>query len=161
MKRLVATAAALLIGTSAFASDQFARSLGIEPGVYTDAELVELRAAMDADDEQRIRQLTRNHDGAVVSTQSYGTMSDASTQLARSVGLEPGVYTDEQMIRIRAAMDGEDNLVLRQLIREGGSEVLSTQSIGTTEGDAQLARILGVDSAEMSRAELAEAFQDY
>ncbi len=161
MKVLVTTAAALLIGTSAFASDQLARSVGVEPGVFTVAELVELRAAKDANDDQRVRQLLRNHDTAVVSTQSYGTTSDASVQLARSVGVEPGAYTDEQMIRIRAAMDGDDDLLLRQLMRNGGNEVVSTQSIGTTDGDEQLARILGVDSAGMTRAELAEAFQDY
>ncbi|MSU91691.1 hypothetical protein GE300_19100 [Rhodobacteraceae bacterium 2CG4] len=162
MKYFVTTAAAaLLIASGAFADDQLARSIGVEPGVYTVAELLQIRAASEDGDYQLLRQLTKERDTTVLSTQNIGA-SAASDQFARSVGVKPGTFTTAQMARIRAAIDddGED-LLVRSLLREKSTATISTQSVGMGPGDDHMARVLGIDGSGMSRAALAEQFQDY
>lgn len=47
---ILSTAIALSLVAPAVASDQLARSLGVEPGVFSTAQLVQLRAAQENDD---------------------------------------------------------------------------------------------------------------
>jgi hypothetical protein len=55
MKRFaLSTALVASLAAPAFASDQLALTLGVEPGVYTTAELIELRRAMEESDRPRI-----------------------------------------------------------------------------------------------------------
>ncbi|MGB5068460.1 MAG: hypothetical protein WBO29_13940 [Albidovulum sp.] len=55
-KKIALTAIALAISAPAFAmtSDQLARSVGVEPGVYTQAQLGELSTATEANDFNRL-----------------------------------------------------------------------------------------------------------
>lgn len=55
MKRLALTTALLAgLAAPALASDQLALGLGVEPGAYTTAELIDLRQAREDQDEARI-----------------------------------------------------------------------------------------------------------
>ena len=63
MKLFAATAAiAVALSAPAFANDQLAASLGVEPGVYTTSELAALRNAKENDDHQAYRNLLRADD---------------------------------------------------------------------------------------------------
>ncbi|MHA3978110.1 hypothetical protein ACW9UR_10540 [Halovulum sp. GXIMD14794] len=157
MKMLLSSAAVLLIATGAYANDQMARSMGLEPGVYSDAELIQIRAAMDADDDYRLHQLL-DKDTAVISTQSVGG-SASNAQLARSVGVEPGVYSTAELAQMRAAMDADEDYTPRHVSHDGS--IISTQSISATpESRTQLERILGVEGQGLTDAELSYLFID-
>jgi hypothetical protein len=55
-KKIALTAIALAVSAPAFAmtSDQLARSVGVEPGLYTQEQLGELSAATEANDFNRL-----------------------------------------------------------------------------------------------------------
>jgi predicted nucleic acid-binding protein len=55
-KKIAITAIALAVSAPAFAmtDDQLARSVGVEPGVYTTAQLGELSSATEANDYNRL-----------------------------------------------------------------------------------------------------------
>lgn len=157
MRLLLSSVAVLLIATGAQANDQMARSMGLEPGVYTDVELIQIRAAMDADEDALVRNLL-DKDSTVISTQSVGT-STSNAQLARSVGVEPGVYSTAELVQMRAAIDADETETLRHVSHDGS--VISSQSIGATpQSRSQLERLLGVQEAGMTDSELAYEFFD-
>jgi hypothetical protein len=146
MKTLALTTAfalATVVAAPAFANDQLARSLGLEPGVYTSAELATIKGAMEnssAGDAHFIASLINRDAGGVVSTQSVGT----SSQLARSVGIG-GDYTLSEVATIKGALENSsagDAHFIDSLINRDNGGVVSTQSVG---GSSQLARSLGLD----------------
>ena len=68
MKLFAATAAiAVALSAPAFANDQLAASLGVEPGVYTTSELAALRNAKENDDHQAYRNLLRSNESVMTS----------------------------------------------------------------------------------------------
>ena len=78
----------------------------------------------------------------------------ASDQLAAQLDLDAGNYTLTELIEIKSAIESEDRTRADFYINERSS-VVSTQSVGVTAGQAQLAAQLGVDPANYSTAELA------
>ena len=100
----------------------------------------------------------------------------AADQLARSAGVEPGIYTRSELTILREARQNNDDLVYRTVLERGADrqagEALSTRRTAqdATVGDAQtaaalsgherLARSLGVDPAEHTTGELARMFID-
>jgi acetyl-CoA carboxylase beta subunit len=138
-----AFALATLVAAPAFASDQLARSLGLEPGVYTAAQLATIKGAMEnsnSGDAHFIASLINRDVGGVVSTQSVG----GSSQLARSIGLN-GDYTLSEVATIKGAMEnsnsGDAHFIASLKNRDNGG-VVSTQSVS---GSSQLARSIGLD----------------
>ena len=79
----------------------------------------------------------------------------ANDQLARSLGVEPGAYTTSELARLKTATEENDHQRI-DLITGGGSDVVSTQSVGVGAGQAQLARSLDVEPGAYSLAELAQ-----
>lgn len=80
----------------------------------------------------------------------------ANDQLARSLGVEPGLLTTAQLVQVKASVDNaNDNRVAKELIERFTSGDVSTMSTGISAGHAQLAANLGLDPAEYSLAELA------
>ena len=74
----------------------------------------------------------------------------ASSQLERSLGVEPGVYSFSELAAIKGSFDTDTGYN----IPEAGS-VVSTQSVGSSGAKAQLAASLGVNAEDYSFAELA------
>lgn len=159
MKRLALTTAFIIAAAApAFANDQLARSLGLEPGVYSSAELAQIKGALEnreTDNSFHVQQLIDRGNGGVVSTQSIA--SAANDQLARSAGVEPGVFTTAEIAEIKGAVENresDNSFHVGQLIEGGNSGVVSTQNVGGA-GNAQLARSLGLEPGVYSDAELA------
>jgi hypothetical protein len=149
-----ATALALVSAAPAFANAQLARSLGLEPGVYTIAELSAIKGATEeraTDNRDFVASLVARTGGGVVSTQSVG----ASNQLAANLGLDAGDFTAAQLATIKGvteerATDNRD--FLASLVSRTGGGVVSTQSVGAS---SQLAANLGLDGRDFTAAQLA------
>lgn len=110
MKTLALTTAlvAALSAPAAFASDSLAASVGVAPGQFTTAELIQLRTAMENHDTAQVRFLLNG--GAP------GPVDGAIAYQAR----------------VRQAIEDQDVAALR-FLQNGGSEVISTQSYGMNE----------------------------
>jgi methionine synthase I (cobalamin-dependent) len=110
MKRIaLTTALALSLAAPAFASEQLAASLGVDAGDYTVAELIQLRTALENDD-QIFANYIVNGGSEVVSTQSFG-----------------GSVASDFALRV---LEEDDEHIRANFVRNGGAEVVSTQSFG-------------------------------
>lgn len=163
MKRIILTSAlALAITAPAFASDQLARNLGLEPGVYTTAELATIKGVREAatnTDAATAASLEGLFGNGVVSTQSVA--GTANAQLAANLGLS-GDYTTAELATIKGIREGSstvDAATAESLVNAGG--VVSTQSVENNAAKDQLARFLGVDPSDYSMAELAVLKGDF
>ncbi len=145
MKRtLIASALVAALAAPAFADSQLENILGVEPGVYTTAELVAIKGSFDSDTGYSFPA----RDGAVVSTQSTG-VSASHIALANAVGVNPADYTTAELVGIKGSFDSDTGFNVPE---RGG--VVSTQSVGISAGHAQLAAAAGVDANAYSVGEI-------
>jgi hypothetical protein len=104
MKRIILTTAlALAVAAPAFANDQLARSLGVEPGAFTTAELATIKGLRDAGvskDRETADVVAGLFSRGVVSTQSVG-ISAGHAQIAANLGLDPNVYSLAELATIK------------------------------------------------------------
>ncbi len=77
----------------------------------------------------------------------------SNEQLAASIGVEPGQYTLAELVALQAAIDDNDQQLIRA-IQEGRVETATAADV--TPGQAELAQSLGVDPSEYTLAELAQ-----
>ncbi|WP_172328194.1 hypothetical protein [Mangrovicoccus sp. HB161399] len=106
MKLLViASAFVTAWAATAQAGDQLALSLGVEPGMYSTSELVSLMNAREDGDAQR-EKFILNGGNEIISTQSFG--SERNSQLAMSLGVEPGMYSTSELTGLMHARENND-----------------------------------------------------
>ncbi len=149
-KTILPAAIAALIAAPALASDQLAAQLGVAPGTYSTAELIQLSRAIEENDHQRIRQITGS---SVTSTQSVG-ISAGHAQLASQLGVDPASYSVNELIVLRRALEENDSVTVNRLT--GGSDAIVSTSNTPGAGHMQLANMLGVDPMAYTTAELAQ-----
>ena len=93
----IVAAAALTVAAPAFANDQLARSLGVEPGALTTSQLIQLQSALSSDDHIRAFHLMRIADGATVGverTRAAVAGSDVAGPASNVLALQsPGPIT--------------------------------------------------------------------
>ncbi len=92
-------------------SAQLAASVGVEPGVYTTAELVALKSAMDSDDQSAVRFIKANPGGSDTSfvVSSKGSeISGGRAQLAASLGVDASDYSVAQLTRLKATQSSDN-----------------------------------------------------
>jgi D-serine deaminase-like pyridoxal phosphate-dependent protein len=145
------------------ANDQLAARAGVEPGAYSTAQLIQMITALEEGDNAAYR-FVRDGGAEVVSSQSpFGGARPRNDNLAATAGVEPGAYSTAQLIQMIMALEEGDNIAYR-FVRDGGAEVVSSQSPGglrpVSQGKAQLAASLGVDPNDYSVAELADMYID-
>ena len=109
MKTLALTTAiaATLAAPAALASDSLAQSMGVEPGQYTTAELIQLRNAMEENDAARVNFILS------------GDANPVDAEVIYNARLEQAI--------------AHDDLVTVNYLRNRGPEVISTQSVGQNE----------------------------
>lgn len=109
MKTLALTTAIVtaLAAPAALASDSLAQSLGVAPGQYTTAELIELRNAMEENDVARLNFILNGQANPVEAKAIY------NARLAQALA--------------------DDDVVTVNYLRNAGPEVISTQSVGQNE----------------------------
>lgn len=137
------TALVLAAAAPAFANDQLARSLGLEPGVFTTSELATIAGYVeerDSTNDKIIANLVSRTGGGVVSTQSVDDGQFTALELAQIAGLvEERDHTNRHHIAA--------------LMARAGAGSVSTQSV---PGSSQLAASLGLDAGQFTAVELAQ-----
>ena len=105
-KTSILALAAAAITAPAFADPA---SLGVEPGVYSVDQLVQLKGLDDSDHAER-KFILDNPEGpnAGVASRSGTGASAGTDKLAASVGVEPGLYSLEQLIQLQGLGDGDN-----------------------------------------------------
>lgn len=102
--------AAAAITAPAFADPaSLARSVGVEPGVYSVQQLVTLQGLEDGN--RTLRQfILDNPEGsaAAVSSRASHASTAAVDKLAGNAGVEPGKYSLQQLIELQGLGDGDN-----------------------------------------------------
>lgn len=158
-------AAPVAAQTVSAGEQQLAASLGVEPGLYSVAQLVQLRAAMndsDSSSAQTIAYILDNPKGdlapATPNVSTRGEVTEGAAQLARQQGVEPGRYTVAELVLLDQYSSDSADSTYRDAILKG--EVNANLDDGISAGKAQLAASLGVDPADYTSAELAAMYTD-
>jgi hypothetical protein len=141
---LISSILALAIAAPAVASpgaDQLARSLGVEPGVYSLADLVRLDAAREEG----------GADGAAAARFVLGGSADvvASSNPAGGITVNEAQLIEREQIRNATLSAGQILAGLRNDVTVSDRGIVSP-------GKAQLAALLGVDPAAYTTAELVQ-----
>ena len=145
--------AALLLTGSAFAGSlssdaQLAHSAGVQPGVHTAAEMVNIIEARRENDTSALNFYLSGQNRVAEAKVTQGT-----GQLAEIAGVEPGKYTAAELLKIIAArQDGDTASALYVL--SGENRKAASPASAVTPGEAMLAASAGVDPAQYTLAEL-------
>jgi hypothetical protein len=143
---LAATALAAALAGPAFASDSLARSVGVEPGQFTNAQLVALKSAHADDDHSRIRQIMAEAQaGGFSGAIDFGQVSAA----IGAEGLSPA-----QTVALKAAQDEDDHDAIFRLRNGGAVESGARVSTRGAVAPAQLSASVGVEPGTLTTAEL-------
>lgn len=148
MKRIaLTTALALTLAGPALASDQLARSLGVEPGAYTTADLIRLASAAEDHNQAQVN--------AILAGEVTSGATESPAQFTASVGLE-GTHSLATVAALRSAQETDEQAAARAIRASGNIDegVTASTMNGISEGRAQLAASLGVNPADYSLAEL-------
>jgi hypothetical protein len=143
-------------------ADQLAKQLGVPAGAYSVAQMIQLQdARRDGDKAAEAFILSQGNDGVSRSDKSgVAFASTGAEQLARLVGVTPGAYSVNEMIRLQDAINEGDSHTIAFIL--GGSNSGTTgNDIGTvTPAKAQLAASLGLDPAAHTTADLVARYLD-
>jgi len=123
---LLALVASTAVAVPALASStSLANDIGVEPGLYSMEQLLILKDAGDEKSAQ-IKYVLSNPEGPLATENDTASRSDAALQvkpvngsvekLARAVGVEPGLYSLEQLIALKAAQDSDDHSTQRYIL---------------------------------------------
>lgn len=143
-----------LAGTAAPAANasrdsQLVASAGVEPGIYTAAEL---QAIIDAKRDNDSRQVEFFVSGANRSATADSTGGVGLEQLARSAGVQPGQYTQAELIGLIDAQKDKDAVRIDYWLSHANRATPDANP--ANPGKVQLARILGVNPGDYTMAEL-------
>lgn len=160
MKTTVLAAMISTMAIPAFANpgaDMFARTLGLQPGEYTMAEMINIKEARrENDDEAERFYLSKGNRKALNFADS---VTQGEAQMAHALNLPHGDYSVAEMIAIREARRENDDEAERFYL-SGTNRKASNPAEVVTSGEAQLAASLGVDPAQYTLAELARLYAD-
>jgi hypothetical protein len=134
--QILSTALVLTLAAPAFANDQLAQSLGVEPGAYTTAQLVDLDRAYEENDETRVNFILSG--GSNLST---AEIERRGRELAIERAVEEDDFTQVQNLRQRPAA-------------QPGS-VVSSRGVAELPGHLQQVVVrLDINAADFTLAEL-------
>ena len=151
--------AAALTGGAAIAQSvspgavQLANIAGVEPGLYTNAQLIRLIDAQRNDDTNTIRFIL-SQGTSDVTRSDMGGVTPGAAQIAASLGVQPGTLSLNELIRLDAALAENDEHTADYI--RAGQPGPSSASAADNAGAAQLAAILGVNPADYTLAELVQ-----
>lgn len=92
-----------------------ALAAGVEPGRLSPQDLVALKSALEQNDRTRANFILSSRSAGDRANRSQ--VSSGAAQLARSVGVEPGLYSMEQLVRLKAFdEEGQNNFRVRHIL---------------------------------------------
>lgn len=128
---------------------QLALTAGVQPGEYSRAELINIIEARKANEDTRVDYYLSGSNRA----SSSDLNAPGLAQLARSAGVEPGIYTaNELQLLLRAQSENDEETI--RFILSGDNRKSANPAEVVTPGKAQLASALGVNPADYTLAEL-------
>lgn len=127
---------------------QLAASAGVQPGVYTAAEL---QAIIDAKRDNDSRTANYFISGANRANPAQNTDSVGLEQLARAAGVQPGQYTQAELVGLIEAQKENDAVRVEYWLSHANRNTPDTAS---NPGKIQLAKTLGVNPDDYSLSEL-------
>lgn len=145
------TGGAAIAQTVSPGSAQLALSAGVEPGQFSDAQLIRLIDAQRNNDREEINFILSQR-GADVSRSDFGGVSAGAAQLAASVGVEPGALPLNDLVRLDRAQFEDDDVTAAYIL--SGKSGSGSANAATNAGARQLAALLGVNPADYTVAEL-------
>lgn len=162
MRTLMISAAALALSTGfALANSgtaQLAAQAGVSANDFTQSQLIQLLDAQRDNDDERVAFILSQAGDNTVSRSNMGDAAvSTDAQLAAAAGVEPGVYTTNELQRLIEAKRNNENEEAA-FILSGQNRADSNASGVVTPGQAQIAAILGVDASEYTLAELTQLY---
>lgn len=156
----LALAVTIPFAGAAFAgNDQLAKIAGVEPGIYTTAELIQIDEARKTYDDERLAYFL-NGENRVSRNSATGSTSDAVRQLASIAGVSTAGYTAGTLHElIEAQRDFDDEKVAFIKARAAG-EISDLSPTAVSAGKQQLADLVGKDASAYSIAELNQANEE-
>lgn len=141
--------------------DQHAALLGVDPALYTEAELIELGEAIRENDSSRIAFVKSRAEGVSASrgAADYAPSShQGKDMLARIAGVNPELYTEAELIELGDAMRENDTSRIAFLKSRAEGVSVSKGAVdyapSSHPGKDMLAKIAGVDPDDYTLAEL-------
>ena len=137
---------------------QLEAEAGVPAGVMSTSDLYRLIRAQRENDQTTVSFLL-NRAGLLPADQAgvevYVMPEDGNAQLAAQVGVEPGVYTTNELTRLLKAQQDNDLAAIDFIMAGGDRDMMEARS-EVTAGEEQLAAELGVNPAYYTLAELTE-----
>ena len=136
--------------------DQHAALLGVDPALYTEAELIELGVAIRENDSSGIAFVKSRAEGVSASRGAvdYAPNShQGKDMLARIAGVNPELYTVAELIELGNAI--RDNNSSRIAFVKSRAKGAFDHAPSSHQGKDMLARIAGVNPDDYTLAELA------
>lgn len=87
--------------------------------------------------------MTRLLLAALVSAAALTTPAFANDMLARSLGVEPGVYSLNELTNLKTALENDDRKTARQILRTGGTAAQTGELVIAGFSDKGLREITG------------------
>lgn len=159
IRTYAASVALIALSSASFAQSinpgvaQLALEAGVAPGAYTQAQLIELHDAQRDNDANAVAYILSQGANAGNTTLSSSSQpAQGVVQLAKLAGVEPGAYTQDELVRLRDAQlnnrPAEVNYILSHENRANGD--------GFNAGKEQLAKLAGVNAADYTLAQLTD-----
>lgn len=133
---------------NASSNSQLAASAGVDAGVYTAAEL---QAIIDAKRDNDTAKANYFITGANRANPALNTEGVGLEQLARAAGVQPGQYTQAELIGIIDARKANDDRALNYWLTQANRVAPNSAD---NPGKIQLAKILGVNPDDYTLADL-------
>lgn len=141
---------AAFAGASTASSDaQLAASAGVQSGVYTAAEL---QAIIDAKRDNDSRGVAFITSGANRANPAASTDGVGLEQLARAAGVQPGQYTQAELVGLIEAQKENDSVRIQYWLTHANRATPDANP--ANPGKVQLAKTLGVNPDDYSMSDL-------
>ncbi|MEY8099322.1 hypothetical protein AB9F29_18155 [Falsihalocynthiibacter sp. S25ZX9] len=150
----LALAVALPFAGAAYAgNDQLAKLAGVEPGVYTTSELIQIDQARKTQDDEKLNFYLLG-ENRVSRTDFTGSVNAGVTELAAIEGVSADGYTASTLIELSVAESENDAEKIAFIKAEAAGEIATPAPNAVNGGKEQLAAFVGKDAASYSVAEL-------
>ncbi|WP_380052601.1 hypothetical protein ACFE33_09295 [Falsihalocynthiibacter sp. SS001] len=140
-------------GAASAGGDQLAKSAGVEPGIYTTAELIQITEARRANDAQRLDYYLSGENRVSRAATDY-TANAGVQQLAALAGVSPEGYTAGTLNELILAQRANDDEKVKFIKARAAGEISDLSPSSVSAGKAQLAALVGLDPSTNSYADL-------
>lgn len=155
---LAVTLSVPFAGAAFAANDQLAKIAGVEPGLYTTAELIQIDEARKTFDDERLAFILSG-ENRVSRNAETGSVNAGKAQLAAIAGVSAEGFTINSLHDLIQAQESQDDEEVAYIKAVAAGEITGLNATRVTPGKVQLAALVGLDAGSHSIAELATAYE--